>query len=336
MDEQTQDVPRHAAVEQFVEQFAHNPKAACDTLVERSNPRVDTATLANLVFKTAELDKSQIGNLLASDQNLLKGYMELFPFADVRIDTALRMLLLSLRLPSDSLATERLLAGFADQYWIANNHRDSLDKDALTELMKAVIQLNDALYGMYGFATPNHAVTADIWISTWKGRDIDGIVPYEVLERIYNGVRAGRLDQALSQEEKHREKKIEVIPKVPARLTLGTWSNEIRIKVEQPNDKLRIRLSGEGLEFEPEWLDFSENNEVGFRVRGSSLGIKSIFFYRVGHDALVPSDTLFAAQANQCIFIGHYMLRSAMRRPSQSKGRSCKIRSNFLSNLTPV
>jgi hypothetical protein len=284
----TSDPIRHAVVSSFINQFARDPKAACKDLVEKSNPKVDTATLASLIFKTPELDKGQIGVLLAGDETLMKHYLDLFYFTNIRIDDALRMFLLSLRLPTDPTACENILRGFAYRHWESNKHRINHDRDLLLDLLLSIIQLNDALYGMYGFALPNLAVTSDVWISSFQGKDPKGLVPLEVLQNIYKGVRAMRLDQALGADEQDKARHIRFIPKLPTNMTFGEWSDSIMLRIDEPDGGFRMKLLGDGLEFEPDVLDFAMKREVGFRVKGTALGIQSILFDRIGPNAYVP------------------------------------------------
>lgn len=286
-DEAIREPPRHAVVQSFIEQFAEDPVTACKYLVERSHPRVDAVTLASLIFKTPELDRTQIGLLLSGNDRLMRAFIDRFHFSGVRIDNALRMFLLAVRLPSDPTAAETLLRGFAHRYFEANRDIISYSRELAEDLVLWIMQLNDTLYGMYGFALPNHAITFDIVILAFQSKDPHSLVHPSLLSDIYASLQSSRVDQALSaDEEKERGREIHMSPaKLPSKMTYNTWSEEITIGIEEKDGDFQIRLLGEGLEFEPALLDFTNGREQKFRVKGLSLGTKSILFDRIGSNA---------------------------------------------------
>ena len=276
--EATAEPERHTVVQQFIERFRENPVVACRYLVERSNPRVDVVTLASLLFKTPELDRTQLGVLLAGNDKLLKAFIDRFHFADVRVDDALRVLLLALRLPQEG--GEAILQGFAQKYFEANRSIPGYDQVIETDLVLAITQLNDALYGMYGFAPRTVDFTEEAFVNDWRSKDPRGIVADETLMDIYGSIRSNSL--APSEDTGYE---VEMTPsKFPSRLTCGRWSDEIKIAMPKPDPDLEIKLLGDGLEFEPKVLHF-HGKEAVFRVRGTSLGQKSILFCRTGRNA---------------------------------------------------
>ena len=273
-------------VQQFIQQFAEDPVKACRYLVERSNPRVDAITLASLIFKTSELDKSMIGLLLSGNDKLLSAFLDRFHFTGIRIDQALRMFLLTVRLPADSEDRQILLQGFAHRYREANP--DIVPDPGHGEgLVLAIMQLNDSLYGMYGFALATHYVDVAVFVNAWRSKDPNRLVPDDLLTEIYASVRENPIAQALdSKLEKDCGRMVHVTPtRLPQTMTYNTWSTEIRVSITCPDEHLGIRLIGEGLEFDPPVLDFSHRAEAAFRVRGTSLGAKSMQFDRFGRNA---------------------------------------------------
>jgi len=287
--EPTTEPERHAVVQRFIEQFADNPVAACAYLVERSNPRVDSPSLASLIFKTSELDKTQIGLLLSSDDKLMRGVIERFHFAGIRIEEALRMFLLTLRLPTNPDECHALLEGFSQRYCDSNRVSLPFDQQLGLDLVMAIMQLNDSLFGMGGFALATTYVDQGVFVSAWRSKDPKYLVPDEQLDEIYSSVRQNPLAQALDPKlERELGRIVTVTPtRLPQKLFLNVWSEEIRISVPSPDSHFRIRLLGERLDFDPPVLDFSHDAEVSFRVKGTSLGAKSILFDRFGKNALV-------------------------------------------------
>lgn len=286
-EESTAEPPRHAVVQNFIEQFAQNPIDACRYLVERSNPRVDLVTLASLIFKTPELDRTQIGVLLSNDNDLMRAFIDRFHFSGIRIDDALRMFLLAVRLPTEATAAENLLRGFAHRYFEANRDIISFSRELAEDLVLWIMQLNDTLYGMYGFSLPNHAITLDVVISAFQSKDPHHLVHPSLLSDIYTSLKRSCIDQALTMEEESKYGRRVVLnpSKLPSKLTYNVWSDWVTISIPERDDQFQIRLLGEGLEFEPTILEFGRTKEQRFRVKGSSLGTKSILFDRSGSNA---------------------------------------------------
>lgn len=284
--EQVEDAPRHAVVHTFINKFATDSLAACRYLVERSAARFDATTLASLLFKTPDLDKAQLGRLLGGNEKLLKAFIHRFHFTGIRIDQALRMFLLSIRMPHDPNDAEALLRQFAYRYFDANQDLVSYDRELAAELVMATIQLNDSLYGTFGFTLPNRAITQDIFISAFHSKDPRALVHDDLLARIFTSIYSRSLVQPLPSDENNRLRDIIVTPnRHQTRLTYGVWSEPIYISIPHADPSFEIKLIGEGLEFDPPLLDFERHSEVSFRVRGISLGTKTLLFERVGPNA---------------------------------------------------
>lgn len=126
----------------FVQTFAADPGLAVQELVEQSGLPEDS--VASMLFKTIELDRTRLGELLAAKKSagLLRQFLVKFSFGGVRIDEALRIFLLSLRLPTEANAGERLLVAFAVQWQEANAAIASFPPDIAIQLVLAIMQLN--------------------------------------------------------------------------------------------------------------------------------------------------------------------------------------------------
>jgi hypothetical protein len=285
-DESSTEAARHPAVQQFIHDFAENAVSAVLNLVERSHPRLDTASLASLLFKTDDLDKTQLGVLLASDSDLLLAYIEMFDFHLVRIDEALRLFLLDVRLPTEIHAAEAVLRGFADGYIGANENSVTFDMALAEDLVLATLELNDMLYSTFGFAFPNHAVSRDTFVTAFESKDPLGLVPTELLEDIYTSIRGGKLIQGLASHEAHLVRELVQTPaRLPSRLTYREWSESFQLSIPKPDPHFQIKLVGTGLELDPPVLDFSRSKDVSFRVRGTRLGAQTMLFERFGANA---------------------------------------------------
>jgi hypothetical protein len=285
--EPTTEPGRHIVVQRFIEHFGDDPVAACRYLVDRSNPRVDAITIASLIFKTSELDKGHIGLLLSGNDKLMRAFIDRLHIIGVRIEDALRTFLLSLRLPADPEASQNLLRGFADRYSQVNGDLLGLGRETCTELVLAIMRLNDSLYGMYGFALGTEHLSEKAFVTSWRSTDLEVAVPDDQLLQIYASVRDMALAQALdSKQEKEHGRTVTLTPaRLPTKITCNLWTDEIRISLPSTDSDFGIRLLGEGLEFDPPVLDFSRQSDASFRVRGTSLGTRLILFDRFGRNA---------------------------------------------------
>jgi hypothetical protein len=296
--ESTIEPERHAVIDQFIDSFAIDPVQACRYLMSQSNRKIDNAILASLIFQTPELDRTQLGNLLSSNEKLAKAFVDKFNFIGIRIDNALRMFLLSLRMPSDPNASEQLLKAFAEQYHHVNQDHVAFGEELTSALVLAMIQLNDALYDTFGFALPNHAITQEIFVSAFRSNDPDRLVSDSLLADVYTSIRASALVQALATHEKGQAREVGLSPAgLPPKLTYDVWSERIYVSIPAADPSFKIRLHGDGLAFDPPILDFSSSSEESFRVKGTSLGTKTVLFDRVGSNAYAHS--LFIVRADE-------------------------------------
>ena len=252
----TAEVERHPVVKRFIAQFARDPIAACKYLVERSSPKVDSATLASLIFKTPELDRRQVGAFLSSDVRVLRAYVDRFHLRGIRIDDALRIFLLSIQLESDVL-----LQGFAERYAAANE----MDQQFVMEVVWAMMQLND---------TPRSLTDFKNLI-----RSSDPLLDDEMLADIYDSIQTMPLNQAANSVE---ERPVAVTMR--SKVTIGAWSEMFSVSIPAPDPEFRVRLLGDGLEFDPPVLDFLTSRAF-FRVKGSALGTRTVLFDRIGPNA---------------------------------------------------
>ena len=136
---------QHPVVAAFIEMFSQKTEEAMELLHDKSNLQGDN--IASLLFKTPELDKARLGEFLSATKQagLLKGFVARFPFGGVRIDEALRIFLLSIRLPSETAASDVLLKAFANQWHASNQSVAAFDRDLVLRLVLAIMQLNVSL-----------------------------------------------------------------------------------------------------------------------------------------------------------------------------------------------
>ncbi|KAG8694927.1 hypothetical protein FRC09_009510 [Ceratobasidium sp. 395] len=285
------DAEPQPAMKLFAQKFARDPMQAISVLQEKAKLQNDPSVVAQLLFQATELDKVQLGNFLA-DRNskfILRHFIDRFGFATIRVDHALRIFLLSIRLPTDASSADRLLATFASRWFEANSSVIAFDKELTIRLVRYIIQINSAMHDGYNsaqFSWSNRAISVQDFIEAFRAQDTRMLVPEDVLKRIYDSIRHQRIDQALDPSEGTPTKTVVITSgRLPERLTCRVMSEPITIRIPAPDPDFTIRLYGQDLSFEPSVLDFTESNEQTFKVVGNSFGTKTMIMARTGRKA---------------------------------------------------
>jgi hypothetical protein len=203
--------PRHPMMRTFVLQFAKDPDHAISSLFEKAGRRDDPIALAQLLFRTLELDRAQLGEYLSrrTSKMTLKAYVDNFGFTSVRVDKALRVFLYSINIPERTGHTytysplDALLDTFASRWYEANAGIVAYDKDLAVRLVRAIVQLNEVLHG--GIAQepgptgyPRRNVTGRDFLEAFRRYDGRGLATDEMLNNIYDSIRREKLSQARS------------------------------------------------------------------------------------------------------------------------------------------
>lgn len=118
--------------------FNEKPKDGIKALAESGfiSSEQDITGLVKVFFhKSVRLNKKVLGEFLAkpSSIDILKEFMGLFEFSDIRVDEALRLLLKSFRLPGESQQIERIVEIFADRYVSCQSEVTDAEKDTTEE-----------------------------------------------------------------------------------------------------------------------------------------------------------------------------------------------------------
>lgn len=244
----------------------------------------DTEQIANRLVSTAQLDAGQLGNLLSHPDNqpLLAAYVASLRLGACSLVDALRVLLLSAALPEDQAAGDSLLDGFARGWHKAA--APAYNVDMAMELVHALIHLSDELHGnRFGFALRNPSACADSFISAFRSRIPDVSVDEATLRVLYRSVETAPLMPPIPNE--HSSARALEVQGMPVRLSRNVWSDDITVRIPAPDSDFCITLQGDGLEFEPSFLDFRQTGEQTFCMRGTSLGRKAVLMVRQGLNA---------------------------------------------------
>jgi hypothetical protein len=290
---------KQSLLSSFVDRFANDPKKAINALVLKGGLANEPTVIANLLFRTAELNRAKLGYYLCRPENkhVLKAYVDRFRLSGIRIEDGLRIFLSTLRLPNDLSAAEYLLSVFASVYLYSNSNL-SMSPSLCTKLVITIMELNDYLHSgsledehvtgnLFGFSNP--AITTHDFISAFRSKDPKNQVTDEMLTRIYMSVRKERLQQAADNSIMAMTPEIPVTlepARLPTRLTYRTAGDEVTCTIPKTDSRFQIRLlSSPDLQCEPSVLSFAKQRDQSFRITGTGLGHKSLLFLKMGPTA---------------------------------------------------
>ncbi|KAL0578759.1 hypothetical protein V5O48_003257 [Marasmius crinis-equi] len=318
--------PRNPIIRTFVLNFSKNPDYAISTLFSKSGISDDPVLLGQLLFRTTEIDRVQLGSYLAqrTSKLVLKSYLDSFGFTHLRVDRALRVFLLSLHVPglsSNNHARDYLSDAFASRWYEANARFIAYDKDLAIRLVRGLNQLNDLLHG--GLAsepglpdTPRKKISSRDFIDAFRRCDMKCLVSDELLEEIYQSIRDERLCHARNtQATGSADITITNKRPLPPVLTYKVTSEPVSFRIPQADPHFRIHLYGQDLIIDPPVLTFEKSSEARFRVTGTSLGPKTIIMCRSGPNALkygglplalrITIERAFMRHTFQVAFVNH-------------------------------
>lgn len=140
---------KHPLLVAFVDRFANDPARAIASLISKGGLANDGPTIANLLYRNTDLNRNQLGAYLSDrhQRHVLRAYIDRFRFAGVRIDDALRLFLMSVRLPFDGGAAADYVIGVLANMWADANTATGIDGAVAHGLMTAIMRLSDALHG---------------------------------------------------------------------------------------------------------------------------------------------------------------------------------------------
>lgn len=317
---------KHPLLVAFVDRFANDPKRAISSLVQRGGLTNDAPTIANLLFRNTDLNRNQLGAYLSAPEHkhLLRAYVERFRLGGVRIDDALRMFCMSMRLPSTAQEQEYVLHVLAS-IWTEANGTSGFDPSLSLSLILMTLRLSAQLHGdslLSRESEPFSADTVEDWVAAFREHDPRLLVPEELLERIYDSVRRDKVERASDNSIFSMAPDIEasIAPaRLPSRLTYRQPSEPITITIPEPDAKFGIKLHGQDLKFDPPVLSFARSNTASFRVSGNALGIRAMVLIKTGAHAPryqgIPVNKAFSVERAfmqhtfQLTFVNHLDLK---------------------------
>ncbi|EIW83159.1 hypothetical protein CONPUDRAFT_136292 [Coniophora puteana RWD-64-598 SS2] len=288
------------ALSAFVRLFSSDPDRAVGNILSQAGYRDDPIAVGDLLFRTTELDRVQLGEYLSrrSSKAVLKRYIDSFGFSGLRVDKALRTFLMSIGIPSQAPSSsytpfEILLESFASRWYEANAKNVAYDRDLASKLVRALIQLNEVLHGGIS-SEPGHPtylhrnVTDRDFLEAFQRIDPRGLISDELVGDMYDSIRQERLSQAMLRPNRSLpDSSVTFKRLLPPRLTYRIQSEPIVLRIPQPDPHFAIELYGQDLIFDPPVLSFTKSAEASFRITGSSFGPKTIGMLRCGPNAVL-------------------------------------------------
>jgi len=119
-------------LEQGIRKFNLSPKRGIEFLI-KSNQIQDTAEdISNFLKSNSNLDQKRIGEYLSSNYSILYKYIESFNFKDRLIDVALRELISSFLVSSESSTIDKIVEKFAEKYYSDNSNNNNQNNQTTT------------------------------------------------------------------------------------------------------------------------------------------------------------------------------------------------------------
>ncbi|WPH04611.1 Hypothetical protein R9X50_00750300 [Acrodontium crateriforme] len=175
--------------------FNESPNGGIAFLAEKgiiddpNNARSVTAFLKG----TTRIDKKILGEFISkkSNEEILSAFIDQFDFRGLRVDEALRQLLISFRLPGESALIERIVTVFADKYMETAKPTQIADKDALFVLTYAIIMLNTDQYNPN--IKPQNRMKLENFARNLRGVNNNENFDEEFLQDIYDAIKADEI-----------------------------------------------------------------------------------------------------------------------------------------------
>lgn len=163
----------------------------------------DPHSVTSFLKGTTRIDKKVLGEFISKKSNeaILDAFVDLFDFANLRVDEALRQLLHSFRLPGESALIERIVTVFSHKYLAAAQPEQIVDEDAVFVLTYAIIMLNTDQYNP-NVKSQNRMKFED-FAKNLRGVNGGKNFDQEYLQEIYDAIKAREIVLPEEHDNKH-------------------------------------------------------------------------------------------------------------------------------------
>lgn len=175
--------------------FNESPKGGIAFLASQGlieNPD-DPVQVVTFLKGTTRVDKKVLGEFLSKKQNeaYLSAFMALFDFSDMRLDDALRELLVSFRLPGEAPLIARIVTEFSEKYFESAQPEEIADKDGVFVLTYATIMLNTDQHNPVIKA--QNRMSIEQFAKNLRGVNNNADFDTEFLQEIYDSIRTNEI-----------------------------------------------------------------------------------------------------------------------------------------------
>lgn len=283
--------------------FNEKPKKGVPLLIEKKFIKSDSEEdIAEFLFENnGRLNKRTIGLLLCdpTHTSLLKKFIDLFDFKDLRVDEAIRILLTKFRLPGESQQIERIIEEFSARYVESQNYEPSKannsnddedlstiqpDADSVFILSYSVIMLNTDLHN----PQVKEHMSFDDYCSNLKGCYNQQNFPHWYLDRIYCSIR----DKEIVMPEEHHGND---------RWFEDAWNNLISSTMVMPEIQTHHERNYDNLS--PQ--EISQFDGAIFQNVGRSIVDTFFKIFEVASDDHISSRML--SSVDKCAFIASFL-----------------------------
>lgn len=283
--------------------FNEKPKKGVPLLIEKNFIKSDSEEdIAEFLFENnGRLNKRTIGLLLCDPMHtsLLKKFIDLFDFKDLRVDEAIRILLTKFRLPGESQQIERIIEAFSARYVESQNYEPSKannsnddedlstiqpDADSVFILSYSVIMLNTDLHN----PQVKEHMTFDDYCSNLKGCYNQQNFPHWYLDKIYCSIR----DKEIVMPEEHHGND---------RWFEDAWNNLISSTMVMPEIQTHHERNYDNLS--PQ--EISQFDGAIFQNVGRSIVDTFFKIFEVASDDHISSRML--SSVDKCAFIASFL-----------------------------
>lgn len=284
--------------------FNEKPKKGVPLLIEKKFIKSDLEEdIAQFLFENnGRLNKRTIGLLLCdpAHTSLLKKFIDLFDFKDLRVDEAIRILLTKFRLPGESQQIERIIEAFSARYVESQNYDPSKannsndvedlsaiqpDADSVFILSYSVIMLNTDLHN----PQVKEHMSFDDYCSNLKGCYNQQNFPPWYLDKIYCSIR----DKEIVMPEEHHGND---------RWFEDAWNNLISSTVVLTEIQEQCEKGSDNLG--PQ--EISQFDGAIFRHVGNSIVDTFFKIFEVASDDHITSRML--SSIDKCAFIASFLM----------------------------
>ncbi|KAI9259380.1 hypothetical protein BY458DRAFT_517220, partial [Sporodiniella umbellata] len=138
----------HPVMATALRKFEGNAETGIQYLIDKGALTNDHLNIANFLFKTPDLNRSQLGSYLAQKENsdVYDAFLDCFRLVGLRLDEALRILLTTFQLPGVWKDLEYLIERFAKKWHDANQNVVKFHEDMVVKVVVATLFLNAELW----------------------------------------------------------------------------------------------------------------------------------------------------------------------------------------------